>query len=699
MFDAPYASAGDLAREALQLLLPPVRESVDEYALHRLLPAKSGIGTVPWRHEEAPYLVAPMKALTSYLYTTVAIAGPAQTGKTAVGENALLHAVVRSPRNTLWYMQTDEGVEAYVKKIINQMIRMHPKMLERLGDRPEDNAQHFKRFDGMVVEFLSATDSNLINKNAPLIVADEYDAYDQSLGDPKSRLDTRRQYYGRLSKLLCMSHPDRATGLDPVKHWQHGIMRVIADSTRFVWYWPCPSCGAWSSPYPTAKRYMALDYPKDGTLDEIQREAHLACPVNGCIVEDKHRRAMNLAAYRHPGLFHGYLGAGQEIDEDGKVSGALIPYDTAGFLIAGVMSPFLLNGIGGLARELVKAEREFEVSGDDTTVKEVTVKGIGFPYTVVGPVGSIDAETLAERAKDEVQPLGVVPEGVRFLTCWLDVQAAHFEILVRGWGEGAESWVIAKRRVPADTSTDNDAWYKLLSELAVERFPLATDSSRGMAIRMLGYDSQGQPGVWDRATECWRRLRKNGLVRNYGTLDGRDVWSVIPTQGTPSSKTETPRLQVVYPDNQRKDKKVALRGIVPVARFNANQFKDNLAGQLHHMLPGPGYVHIPAALRSKEAPHVNFEQLVSEKRDAIGRWEKAHSGVRNEMLDLMVGCHVLAHLMGLARINWASPPAWAAPWDKNSTIAAQGEAPVKGRGEVKAEPRLTIADLMKKKPK
>jgi phage terminase large subunit GpA-like protein len=135
-----------------------------------------------------------------------------------------------SPRNMLWYMQTDDGVEAYVKKIINQMIRIHPEMSQRIGDRPEDNAQHFKRFDGMVVEFLSATDSNLINKNAPFIVADEYDAYDPSLGDPKSRLDTRRQYYGRLSMLLAHEPSGPRAGLDPVKHWRDGIMRVYADS-------------------------------------------------------------------------------------------------------------------------------------------------------------------------------------------------------------------------------------------------------------------------------------------------------------------------------------------------------------------------------------------------------------------------------------------------------------------------------------
>lgn len=667
MLEAQYADAHDLVREALQLLLPPTRETVDEYAaLHRRLPKKTGIGFDLWRHEEAPYLVGPMQALTSYLHTTVAIAGPAQTGKTAVGENGLLHAVGQSPRNTLWYMQTDEGVEAYVKKIINQMIRIHPEMSSRIGERPEDNAQHFKRFEGMVVEFLSATDSNLINKNAPFIVADEYDAYDPSLGDPKSRLDTRRQYYGRLSMLLAMSHPDRALGLDPVRHWRDGIMRVYADSDRRVWYWPCPHCTVWSSPVPIAKRVMTLEWPKDGTLDDIQRGAHLLCPVNGCVIEDKHRRAMNLAAYRSP--FGGWIGLGQDIAEDGTVTGELIPHDTAGFWIVGVMSSFLLNGIGGLARELVKAEREFEISGDDKTVKEVTVKQLGVPYSDKGPIGSIDAETLAERAIGEEQPLEIVPEGVRFLTAWVDIQPAYFEALVRGWGVDAESWVVAKYRIAADTTTDRDAWDKLLIGLLEKRYPLATDEKRGMAIRALGFDSAGAPGTSDQAYAAWRRLKgKKKFIRDHGILDGRAVWNVILTKG--SGNPSAPRLSVVYPDTQRKDRKIVHTGTVPLLLFNANSFKDDLGGQLRHALPGPGYVHIPRVLRSKEPPHVNFEQLVSEKRDANGRWGKVHHGARNEMLDLMVGCHILAHLHGLVRIKWATPPSWAAEWNVNSMIA------------------------------
>jgi phage terminase large subunit GpA-like protein len=276
----PYASAAKLIREELQLLLPPTRETIDEYAAKNRRAPRAKAATASssirmtrrhiWRFRCA------RSGHTAYL--TTAVVGPAQCGKTVVAENELQHAVEKQPGSLLWYMQTDESVEAYVKARINPMVQAHPGMLDRLGDRPEDDAQHFKNFGAMRAEFLSYTHSNLINKNAPLIVADEWDAYDESHGDPKTLLDVRRQYYGRLSHLLAISHPDRATGLDPTKalgqgHYaalrrQHPVCLVLAVSAVRCLVKP----GADRAPGDDAG--MA----KDGTLDEIERGAHLLCP-------------------------------------------------------------------------------------------------------------------------------------------------------------------------------------------------------------------------------------------------------------------------------------------------------------------------------------------------------------------------------------------------------------------------------------
>jgi phage terminase large subunit GpA-like protein len=161
------------------------------------------------------------------------------------------------------------------------------------------------------------------------------------------------------------------------------------------------------------------------------------CPVNGCLIEDHHRKAMNRVGR--------WIGLGQEIAQDGTVTGERMKSKTAGFWLVGQMSLFLIGGIGGLARARVKAQREMEISGEDESLRQVMVKQWGVPYAAAKGLGSIDANTLADRANPDLKA-GTVPEGVRFLSAAVDCQAAHFEYLVRGWGMHGESWVIEHAR-------------------------------------------------------------------------------------------------------------------------------------------------------------------------------------------------------------------------------------------------------------
>lgn len=655
-----FASAGAVFADALDALLPADRVYVDDYAAgHRWLANEGGGYVGRWSHSVAPYLVEPMRALTSDDHLTTCVVGPGQCGKTAIAENWMQATVATDPADMLWFMQTDAGVEAYVKGRINPMIDMHDDLHGRLGLRAVDDSLHFKRFRGMNVEFLSATNANLINKRAPRIVADELDAYAESLGDVKVLLDVRRQTYGSESMLLMLSHPDMARGLDPARDWTSGIMAVYADSDRRVWYWPCPQCNAWSSPVPLAQRHMALEYENTGTLDEVEASARLVCPCCGYPVQDHERRAMNARGV--------WIGEGQEIAEDGTVTGELVSRATAGFWIVGAMSPFVMGGIGALARARVKAERDLENAGDDTTrttARQVMSKMWGIPYQPRGDAGSVDADTLADRAEPDFEK-GRVPAGVRFLVAVADIQGDRFEWMIRGFGVGGESWVIDVGRIKADPATDPAAWDALIEHL-MRPVPLCDGSGRAMAPRAVGFDSQGQPGVTEQAYGAWSRARKAHLVKRIGRIGGREAWTVIPLRGL--SGINAPRLQVVYPDTSRLTGRKAGAMNVPQGQFNPNTFKVALLGQLGCAEPGPWYVHFPASFRSEVPPHGWFEQLVSEQETKPGRWEKKMPAARNEALDLMVMSHVVAHLHGVNRIDWARPPGWAAAWESNTSI-------------------------------
>lgn len=664
-FDPPrYHNAGSLIADVFEAaFLPPERISVADYAAqHRWLANEGGGYVGRWRHDMAPYLVEPMEALSGTTHTTVAVCGPGQSGKTAIPENWLLASVGSDPADMLWYMPTQDLMQGYVKKRINGLIEQHDTLRSSLGFRSVDDSLGFKRFKTMTVEFLVTTRSALISKSAGRIIVDEWDASDPQLGDIKPLIDVRRQTFGRESTVLALSHCDLAGGMDERK-WNKGIMSLYRDSTRCVWWWCCPECGAWSSPNPTAARVMSLDYPTEGTLDEIRDAARLICPVNGCVLEDQHRREMNLTGR--------WIGTGQTIAEDGTIEGARRATDIAGYWITGLMSPFILGGIGGLAAARVKAERELQATGDGKSLKEVICKQWGWPYDPPRRVGSIDATTIAERAEVGLA-LAQIPEGVRFLTAAIDVQANRFEYLVRGWGVDGESWVIDVGRKPGDPATSPEDWDAVLEHLLDRAWPLMDGTGRAMKLRALGYDSGGSPGVTTQAYDAWRRWRMRRRITKAGTIDGRDAWNVIPLKGMGSANAAP--LSVVYPDSSRKDRRTSAGGTVPLGQFGANFFKDNLAAQLQRTGGGAYCIHFPAALRSLDGPHAWFEQLTAERRDAAGRWEN-RSGARNEATDLMVMSHVIAHLHGLARLNWARPPIWAAAWNDNSTLVRLDAAP------------------------
>jgi phage terminase large subunit GpA-like protein len=679
----PYAHAGRLVASCLAAFLPPDRITTADYAAtHRFLSNEGGGYVGRWMHDKAPYLVGIMDALDDTEHTTVAVPKPGQCGGTAIAENWLLKLVCTDPANLLWYMQTEPAMQAYVKGTINPMIATHSGMQGRQGTRRTDDSLGFKAFLGMSVEFLGATHSNLTNKKAGRIIADEFDGYDIGGADPKTLLDVRRSTFGLESKLFCLSHADKAEGNTPAE-WNKGIMSLYRDSDRRVWWWACPHCSMFSSPNPGTRFTTTLEYDATLPLDEIAATAHLVCPHNGCVIADHERRAMNLTGR--------WVGLGQEIDaETGEVTGDLVKRDIAGFWIVGIMSPFVFGGIGGLAAALVKAERERDSTGDDASLRQVVVKQLGHGYRPLRAIGSVDAATLAARCEPDFA-LATVPSGVRFITCGIDVQANRFELIYRGFGVDRESWVIAHQIAGGvEPATDPAAWDQVLTAALEASFPLADGSGRHMKVRGVGVDTGGEAGVTSQAYDAWRRANRARRTRSIGIISGRRAWTLLPLKGG-SAKGVRP-LQIVLPEG-RNDRFSGARGDVPVGLFAPNWHKDVLAAQLERAEFGPGYIHFPSGLLNQvggiaKPPHPFFDQLTAERRRKDGQWEKISA--RNEVLDCMVMAGVTAHLFAPSRFDWTRPPPWARDWDHNPMVfvpaPASQNAPAVAPPAVRVQP-------------
>ncbi|MDD2794374.1 terminase gpA endonuclease subunit [Acidocella sp.] len=655
-----FASGAHLVAEALKAFLPAEPVNVaDCAAAHRWLSNEGGGYVGRWNHDQAPFLMEPMDLLSETAYPTQVVAGPGQCGKSEIGRNWLFASVISDPADFLWYSGSEPQVTTESKINITRMIQDHPELRAILSN----NSLFFKRFGSMSVQFLAGIMSNFIAKSAPRILGDEWDAICKGVPNAKSLLDVRRQTFGERSKLLCLSHPDLAEGLEP-QDWNAGIMELYRDSDRRIWVWQCPECGCYSSPNPTAARVMTIHYNDRAPDDEIRDMARLLCPVNGCLIEDSQRYAMNLTGR--------WIGQGQQIDEDGTVTGALVKRDIAGHWIVGAMSPFIFGGIGGLAVARVRAERKYAIDNDRRALKEVISKQWGMPLARQKNADTIDATMLADRAEADLV-LGVVPAWVCFITVFIDVQGSRFELLARGWGDGGRSTVVDFRRIEASPGTSAADWNDMLKLATTTAWPLAGQPGRGMKALVVGFDSAGAPGVTTQAYDAWRRLKAARGLRMLGRIDGRPAWSVLPMKG--ASTLQAPRLQVVYPNAQRGDRLAQARGEVPLGVFNPNNFKDDLNGQLILAEDVPWSVRFPRALAADKPPHPWFEQLVAEDRQQSGRWARRQEGQPNEALDLMVGTHVLAFLFGISRFRWDALPVWARDCPENFNLVSLDAPP------------------------
>lgn len=668
-----YASGWRIVAEALRAILPPAPSNVADFAAAKRWLANEGGGYVGlWNHNEAPYLIRPMEDLSHEQFSCVAVVGPGQCGKTEIARNWLFTSALNDPADMLWYSGSEPLVSTESKVSIARMINDHPQLKALLSS----NSISLKRFGSMVVEFLAGIENNMISKSVPHIVADEWDMIWEGLKNAKEMLDVRMQTFGAQAKLLAMSHPDAVEGLEP-EDWTGGIMQLYRDSTRGLWYWPCPHCGAHSSPNPTASRYMPIHYDEQAPLDEIRDIARLLCPVNGCLIEDSQRYSMNLSGQ--------WVFQGQTITEDGVISGEPTAREIAGYWIVGAMSKFTKGGIGALAVTEAQAQRNFEWDNDRKAYRSTIAKRFGTPLRKQKRVDVIDAKTLADRA-DPSLSLGQVAQGVRFITVMIDVQANRFELMARGWCENGRSVVVDFKKIDALPGTSEDDWDRVLQIATQTYWPFEGQPERGMRAHMVGFDSAGVPGVTAQAYAAWKRLRHAKTARLLGRINGLPAWNVIPTKG--NQQLSAPRIQIVYPDSTaRKDRYAGAAGEVPIALFNPNRFKDDLNDQLVQAADARWSIRFPA-----EFTEAWFEQVVAEDRTENGRWNRRKSNAPNEALDLLVGTDMLAYLAGYRRIKWEAPPQWAKPWAENANVAAiQMDNSAEG---VKSTPQVNVKPVV-----
>jgi phage terminase large subunit GpA-like protein len=634
------ASPAAVIAAALRRVKPAPRVSVSECAARHRRLNNPGAYVGPWKNEMTPHLVAPMNAVDDRGVSTIVFAGPPQlSAKSELILNVIGRAAKYRPADMLIFQPTGDLVDDFAKRRLREKcFAISPDLRDCIrDDRGADNVADKRFKNGSILAVRHPTGGELSSRPVPLIMFDERDSMPDKIGeegDPVELGRNRAATFGKNGKVIVTSSLKRVG--------RSGIIVLYYEGTQKLWHWNCPHCGAWFAPGFDADRKPSFahlrwrGWPSRQVAPTVAFEtAFLVHPECGGVIEESQRYGLNLAGK--------WVALGQAVDEAGALAGEPPATRTDSYWFCGLASN--LGAWGVLAHDLCKAEQNFEAQQDEEQLKAVWNR-FGFPYEPknVGVV-SLDAETLRRRA--EPYPLRIVPPGVRALFAAVDVQANRFDVLVRGFGERGESWIVDHFQLFKSADPDRmiqpasyaEDWDLLEAAVLDRTYPLAGAPLHLLPIETTALDTGGAEGVTQQAYDFWLRLRRRRAGVDTALMLVKGDKRLIG----PPVLTKT-----IEVDARGRRLKQSVRE----ANLSVGQLKDRSHAQLTRRHAGPGYVHLAKELRADA-----FDQLCAEKKAGV-RW-KNEGGRRNELWDLIVYTLAAWIRRGGDRINWSIPPAWA----------------------------------------
>jgi phage terminase large subunit GpA-like protein len=577
----------------------------------------------------------PILAAAAQYRRTVAVMG-SQMGKTASLLNLIGHKLDDDPAPVLYFGPTKSNIDGVIEPQVLAMIRSAESLAEK--SEKGKRSKYVKRIAGVTLRLAWAgSPTELASQPAHTVLADEIDRMPPipGEGDPVTLAEARIATYPD-GRIVITSTPTEGnvdvevhaeTG---VEHWKvtegdnvpSPVWKLWQEGTRFEWAVPCPECSEYFVP-----RLRLLTWPKKCTPKAALKEARLACPKCGALLEDTKRHAMNAR-----GL---YVAPGQSV-VNGEVVGVPPDSETATFWASGLMSPW--RSWGQRAADYLRAVR----SGDQDRLRTVINTGFGECFAFKGDAPS------SEDVRRNCGPykLGEVPEGARLLTSFVDVQKDRLVYVVRGWGPALESWLVDAGELHGPTELD-PVWLELADVL--ER------TYGGNRIRRMGIDSGYRPG------DKWR-IPDNQVYRFARRYRGL----ALPTKGRDRmTKPLAPSLIDVTLGGKTYRKGLTLW------HLDTDYFKSWVHARLAWPTDQPGRFWLPADITEDYCQQVTAEaRTVKPSGHAV--WVRIRR--ENHFLDCEAGAAAMAISLGANRRmnrSGSAPPPPAAP-------PTPGEAPPAG---------------------
>lgn len=606
-----------------------------------------------------PFLAEIMDACGDPETSEVGDMGPAQGGKSMVGEALLGYTIDRGVDPFLMVQPDKAAAESFVKLRINELIRQVSNLQRAMLPATSADNMHLKLFKGMYVGAAWPVKSQLRQRPYCITWADDFDAMPDDIegeGGLLALLDGRQTTFeGRETKLVSSS---------PAKE-EGGIEAFIASGTDERLQPVCPSCG----------ERIELDIERDlkfdrGTLDEAEASAHVVCPANGCLLEPPARRELLNSCADLPN--RGFVPANPGLSKRRRT-----------FRRTGLLA---FTSWGNLARQWREAEIAWDARQDEGPLRAFfNVKGGKNYRSRLSGEKPIEDQALLQR-REKGWLLGEVPRGPKVLNVVVDVQADRFEISVIGTDAGRETWLVDRFEISDDPDglgiqpfVRKEHW-KVLLPLFDRKWPMVDVNAAGQKV-VVGkapvlsviVDTGGSDRKGDQATEgakfFWNAARALGVHANRITL----------------VKGASKATGALMPPAQFADQKLKGGARKTSARLwlpNVHKIKNMIDARLRRDEPGPGYIHLPEDLTEDHVAEITAEEMVK------GKWEKKRA--RNETWD-----HLVYNEAGLLKPPFAQsktdmrwiPRGFAIQWpNKSDYPAAPAAAPAPAPAAVEQTP-------------
>lgn len=675
-----FSTLEELIAENAEAMRPAKRMTVSEAAeAHRKL-NNPGSYVGPWMNSMTPYLVEPQDTLTSFSFTGMVFAGPAQCGKTDMVLNWLGYSAICDPADMMVVQTSQTTARDFSMRRIDRLHRHSPDIGARLlGTKQADNTFDKTYRSGMMLSLSWPAINELSGKPIPRLWLTDYDRMPQDVdgeGSPfflaRKRATTFRSYgmcAAESSPGFTVDNPKWIKGSKHEAPPTQGILSLYNQGDRRRWYWQCVSCHGWFEP-----DFELLKYPASEDFMEAAEMATLECPH--CGIHYSHDPMDGLPGKHLLNQKGRWVPDNCTIDKDGVIHGTPPRTTIASFWLKGVAAAF--SDWKTLVFNYLSAEEDYQRTGTEENLKTTVNTDQGKAYVPKSMASTRVPEELKARAKD----LGfkTVPPHVRFLVASIDVQKNRFVVQVHGITNRKDIVIVdrydirkSKRKDPegerywVNPGSHLEDWKLLVEEVMLKTYELGDGSTRRMGVRFTISDSGGREGVTANAYNFYRWLRTGTKDEEDSAEEGDYSWQpglagkFLLLKG--SSVKTAPRVAISYPDSQRKDRSAGARGEIPVLMINTDLLKDTVDNKLNRLDSG-GRIEFPNWLDD------NFYiELTVEVRDPAKGWQNPNR-FRNESWDLLTYCEaaLLTPAIALEHINFEDPPGWAEEWDMNDLV-------------------------------